>query len=596
MFRPAWWSIFGLRSTFLLLLALFCQGLELSFFSNASAEETSATASTGDIVRWIGELGDDQFAVRREARRRLRERLTDASSVGETTLRLQRALTTSELSAEARFEIRSLLSSELALASGEPIAPISERQIAAIIDELNDSRYAVRAAAQARLALLCRDAAMATRSMAPLKSKLADPTMDRDYREAVEATWRTARDQWLKDETLDRLLPEPTDEQIDHWIKQLTAPSENTPDVEFARNVAELELVDLLCREACRPRTIARLQALLATEIDDVSSAHVNRVLDWTRPAMVAEIWLNRRHETTQYLLVNVPQSPEGFKVTLFDRIDDRVAHCVSGNALYEGDWPVGVAIAHPQGKEWMLTLVNLPTPRRRQVYEIDVLRPEPERLRDLTERTFRRLIAEKRHIGEIDARALGQLDPAAVSRCVGDYFAAIPDRPLGWKDANDQQYTEHDLICIGLMDWGLNSAQPALDRLAEARGELVKPEKLPLARLANLSIAARDPWTGVDAWLVKLIRTPAEFRTPEGKQADLSATAAAILLRRHQQSAEEFGLEPLDAAPNANAAGFQLYRFSDPAGRERVMRWWSTQEQRQAERRNAAIERAARR
>ena len=88
----------------------------------------------------------------------------------------------------------------------------------------------------------------------------------------------------------------------------------------------------------------------------------------------------------------------------------------------------------------------------------------------------------------------LGQLDPAVVSRFVGDYFTrTVPDRPLPRKAADDLQLTEHDLVCLGANCLGAKAApSEALDRLKRSsRGEPNgNKHKLPLARLAGLSIA----------------------------------------------------------------------------------------------------------
>src|SRR6185436_7373937 len=109
---------------------------------------------------------------------------------------------------------------------------------------------------------------------------------------------------------------------------------------------------------------------------DAATEQRLRAVYEWTQPAMVAEIWSAQRHVTIQYLLVDVPQFPEGgLRATHFDSIDERTAHCVSGNSLVPGDYAVGVAIPHPEGREVMFHLQNLPTPRRRLAYTYKVKR-----------------------------------------------------------------------------------------------------------------------------------------------------------------------------------------------------------------------------
>ncbi len=151
---------------------------------------------------------------------------------------------------------------------------------------------------------------------------------------------------------------------------------------------AERSLVELICRADYVERVRSRIEATLAARSDpDPTSerkagrgatspnlATLWQLLDETRPAMVAEVWSRGQQVNTQRLLVGVPQvhdfagidpaNPDAppRNVTHFDRIDDHMAHCVRGVTLYEGDWPVGVAIPHPKGEPLTFVLVNLPT------------------------------------------------------------------------------------------------------------------------------------------------------------------------------------------------------------------------------------------
>src|SRR4029078_5820862 len=99
------------------------------------------------------------------------------------------------------------------------------------------------------------------------------------------------------------------------------------------------------------------LAVLAKKTVDNADAeARLREIADFARPAMAAEVWTHssfdwehRQHVTVQHLLVDVPQYPEiSTKATHFDRIDDKTAHCVSGNNLTPGDYPVGGAIPHP--------------------------------------------------------------------------------------------------------------------------------------------------------------------------------------------------------------------------------------------------------
>ena len=66
----------------------------------------------------------------------------------------------------------------------------------------------------------------------------------------------------------------------------------------------------------------------------------------------------------------------------------------MSGNALSEGDYPVGVAFPHPQISDMFFHLVYLPTPRQQMAYEGYVELPPAQRLRELSRHTLDRLLA----------------------------------------------------------------------------------------------------------------------------------------------------------------------------------------------------------
>src|SRR5262249_10579265 len=147
---------------------------------------------------------------------------------------------------------------------------------------------------------------------------------------------------------------------------------------------------------------------------DPAAEQRLKSLYEWTRPAMVAEIWSGHHNVTIQYLLIDVPQFPEGgVRATHFDHIDDRTAHCVSGNSLTPGDYPVGVAIPHPEGRDVIFHLLNLPTPRRRLAYTYRAKRDEGTRLKELSQRTVDQVLADKRILSEQEITILMQLDSA---------------------------------------------------------------------------------------------------------------------------------------------------------------------------------------
>ena len=144
-------------------------------------------------------------------------------------------------------------------------------------------------------------------------------------------------------------------------------------------------------------------------------------VLDCARPAMVAEYWQNRRCRSQQYLMIGIPSLPEGApRPSHFDRIDNKTAHCVSGSNLSPGDHPVGLAIPHPHPSlpGAFFHLVNLPTPRRRMVYEQSTGQgSDATRLAEISRRTLDKVLLEKRKLTDREIVILATLSRAEVSR-----------------------------------------------------------------------------------------------------------------------------------------------------------------------------------
>ena len=118
---------------------------------------------------------------------------------------------------------------------------------------------------------------------------------------------------------------------------------------------------------------------------------------------------------------------------------------------------------------------------------------------------------------------------------------------------------------------------------------------------LAAFSIARRDPWPEVNAWLAENIdnrqavgidhdewgrRTRPRASTEDnGKTAvaghdeatEIGATAAGLLLARHGEGPEAFGLQ---ATADARFAELKLsgFRYAAPDDVQRVRQWWKRQ------------------
>ena len=143
--------------------------------------------------------------------------------------------------------------------------------------------------------------------------------------------------------------------QLGRWLDDLARPAERPRPAPGTlrsgrQQIARQELLERLAQGTRARAAQGALQRRLAATTDAGATARLQERLDLCRPAMVAECWMGRRVLGRQHLLVGVPSKPPGAeRPSHFDRIDDRVAHCVSGNSLSPGDYPVGVAFPHPK-------------------------------------------------------------------------------------------------------------------------------------------------------------------------------------------------------------------------------------------------------
>ncbi len=310
-------------------------------------------------------------------------------------------------------------------------------------------------------------------------------------------------------------------------------------------------------------------------------------VLDWTKPGLVAEVWQQGRVATVQYLLVDVPQRPElAAGVTHFDRVSETVAHCVSGNSLSPGDYPVGQAIAHPTQPDILFHLVNTPTPRLRMGYPYTLQQPESQRLRELTRRTLRGWIDGRRHLTDLEMLMLKELDTDTASRMIGEYFSAVDDQPSetpGRFALGGRLASHHGKLCYVLSGVASADVIPGVTKaigekrfLPPVEGDA--PYHLPW--VACLAVAARTPGEEIDRWLQE--QAPSRQPLLVGPGDDMSdtptlgATAAALLLKRQGVVPAQMGLSRLNHKLLENA-GCPGYRYDSPVAKRRLLHWWDS-------------------
>jgi hypothetical protein len=550
-----------------------------------------------EAARLIRSLDAADFDQRSSAAQRLAN-LADTPEVAvPLAAEFQRLLLLSETSFEVRAQLQGLLQN--LPAAGAPAANviIDVADIDRQFGRLSDISYTVRLGAKRRIKWLLGNPQLVCSLMVRLKQRLADPSLDADSRREIQSLWSRSRRAWLLSDPAQWKLPDVSSAQIDRWIDDLVRLDDAGAATRIKRQAAERELTDLLARDDCRARTEERLTDRLGRTDDEVAKGWLNQVLDWTHPAMVAEIWSSRRLQVIQHLLVGVPQYPEmNPGATFFDRIDEQTAHLVSGNTLMPGDYPVGVAIADPElqslesPRNRIFHLVNLPTPRRRLAYKYLVRRSADEQIGEISQRTAKYLLSGRRHLSELEIVMLAQLDPQEVSRFIGPYFQQIEDQRFPpHRSSLTGQPTEHRAICWVLAKIGTQEAVSALESVAE-RGDMAKltaESPYNMAWIAALTIARRAPWPQVDDWLCGLVERNELLVAGDDPIADLGATAAALLLKRHDLSSEYFGLELLDDI-YLRRFGLVGGHFTAVEKRKEVIRWWREHERELVARKSA--------
>ena len=352
-----------------------------------------------------------------------------------------------------------------------------------------------------------------------------------------------------------------------------------------------------MAQDADLPRVKAALEARLRGKLDRDASVTLRELLELTQPALAAEVWSDRKmQEPEQRLIIGQPKRfNEYANPSFFDRADDKTAHSASGNALTPGDYPVGVAFAAPRwhtadGKEGVFHLVNLPTPRRQIAYNYYVKTDAAARLARISHRTLDRFLAEKTLLSDPELGMLGQLDAREVSRFAARYFFLVEDGTVD-EEVNAEysasrkhlgsQSSRFGSICAQLAIDGTHDAVPGLlDAIRQKR--FLSPTPLGPYRLewlAAFSIARRDPWAGVDAWLAESLADKQTLLIDHSDAAEIGATAAGMLLERHHQRPEALGLQ---AVVDPHMLDFKLsgYRYAAADGAERVRKWWSAEKE----------------
>lgn len=564
------------------LLALLFVALSLFCVQRAVADEAPLAER---VQKLLVELDQPQYETRQRAAAKLAKLAAEPTQAAEVASQLRRAASVPNLSFEVRARLAELFRKLPAADSAEESAAPGADTIAPLIAQLNSDSHAERDGAQRQLIALVQHKSLIIPVLAAAKTAAADPNSSASVRRLLAPIIDRAHEAFLRSDLSGEGLPKPSAEQIQAWIDDAVR-VESADEFESAsRKPSESELLDLIARDDTRDDTLALLGERAKRETDEAVVQKLNYLLDFARPGMAAEGWNSHVNVVIQFLLIGVPQFNDAIsppRATHFDRIDSQTAHCVSGNSLTAGDYPVRVGIPHPEpGRDSLFYLTNLPTPRSRLAYEYWLKRDEGSRLAEITQRTLEFFITRQTPLSEVEILMLAQLEPRAVSKFVGRYFNAVPDAalvstPNGLGGLN----TVHGGLCLMMSRIGTREAVPAIEKLARSRalGKPKYPNRIDVAWVALLAIANRDPWPEVDPWLAGLIDEKLPLTTDPQSPPELGASAAGLLLDRRNVSVQSFGIVPAGEALT-DVYQFFGFRFTSEADRENVKRWWQKQQ-----------------
>lgn len=542
-----------------------------------AAEPDKPEQLRGEMSRLMSDLDSDSYDVRDRAAKRLKE-LVARSELGKFLAEeFHRTLIRTDVS----FEVRKRLEQwrrELPKLPPQPVGKVSPKDLDELVLQLDDDSYGVRLGAAERLDWMLGDPKLIFPLMERLKRRLTDERLTTESRRPIKAAWQRARGAWLVGKAIVvSPLPKVSDEQIALWLDGLEQSDRRSES-------AERELLDLLARDEYVPKLKRMFEERMARGQNADAAARLQSLLDWTKPAMVAEFWQNRKWLGEQHLSIGVPsQSAGAVRPSHFDRIDDHTAHCVSGNSLSPGDYPVGVAFPHPTTEDAFFHLINLSTPRLRMAYPYTTEVQESKRLKAISRRTLDQFATEGRMLSESELVMLAGLDPVEVSQFASKHFLAIEDGstaatgPPRWGG----RPSRFGMICAQLALDGTKDAAPGLIE-AISNGRFMPPTaRAPykLHLIAALSIASRDPWPKADRWLANCLTSDEPLIAKEtdlySETPTLDATAAAVLLHRHDQTPSRFSLIPIED-PTLNQIQLNTYRFENEESRKKVQQWWA--------------------
>jgi len=558
---------------------------------HSAAERQSQQRS--EFQQRLQELDSPCYETRRMAAERLERWLGMPEMTAMLAEQFEQLLVQPELPFEVRWRILTWRT-RLPVGKSEPPQSVRMEELERLFRQLDDDSYSIRAGTSQRLQWMAASEHLARPMMLILKRRLADPLLSEDSYRRLESIRNIVWGIWLTSDVSEENLPPVSNAQIDSWLDELGQPSsKNDLHAAMRRRIVRQELIDVLSQDREVPRVKAAIEIRLHGKLDPAATLRLRELWDLTRPALVAESWCGRKQTLEQHLVVGEPMHALGAAhPSHFDRSDDHLAHCVSGNALTPGDYPVGIAFPPPNWPtgfaEAVFHLVNLPTPRRQIAYSYYVKTDPAVRLTKLSRRTLDRFLSDKKLLNDSELGMLGQLDAREVSRFASRYFLQMEDGMVE-EDFDQESSTSRSRLGSHSSRFGAICAQLAIDGTREAipglleavgQKKFLPPTPLDPYRLqwlAAFSIARREPWPEVDAWLAENIGNQETLIIDHAETAEIGATAAGLLLTRNEERPATFGLQ---ATVDSQLTQLKLpgFRYTAPDEVQRVRQWWNRQ------------------
>jgi hypothetical protein len=562
--------------------------------ADGGTQQQATRPSIAELPQLIADLDSPYYETRQKAAHRIEQLLAIPEHATFLAEQFHRLAVRPDISYEVRWRVTAWRTRLPAVISARP-ASVSAAEVDRLVQQLDDDSFSVRIGAGERLQWLAGDERLAGTVMALLKDRLSASDLSDEALRRLDAAWDIAWGMWLNSDAAKGRPPSATDAQLAEWLRALLQPI--TPGDRAAarkRQLARHELLSALAHDGEVPRIRAAIRDAVESRgnaaLQQKAAADLKELMDLLRPSMVAEIWRGQRLVTEQHLVIGVPQTgPFSLRPSHFDSINETKAHCVSGNTLSPGEYDVGIAFPMPrQAGAGFFYLVNLPAPRRQIAYACYAKTDARARLADITRRTLESFLKTKKVLRDDEVGMLSQLDLDEVSRFAPRYFFLIEDTA-----ADDDLEFEADApaarrtgkpslfgsVCEQLALGGTREAAPGLLEAIRKKRFLPPTPQDPyqLPWIAALAIAHRDPWPSAEAWLAEVSSSKELLIKDQAGGPELAATAAALLLTRHNQSLKSFALRPVIDA-KLGGLGVEGFRFTSVEGPQKFQDWWKKQ------------------